>query len=1026
MERGALWGNNPHSKPANKTSVRDIKDYVALFVPRDMLRSAASKFCDVRHADSKARYDEIQMQLFLQMVYETSNLPREDVPKDLYPYTSAWLQWIPSKNVDGVAVGYIIHAVSFHDDVKFGHALNRMLFESSMLHRDSADRKMNARKVDPLTGLREYQKWMVISGPEMYIRTVADRYAGSQEYTSLLDDILDPKTPLYHPNNLANPKWVFSIDRALAHLPDTTEESLCQRENYTGQPAGPDGALIPVTELQFPTQDHVIRLTPAQLHPKIFCSKYLPEHQLWMEQQKDLPEKPLGDHYDSLCETEYDIRTSADIERARLDGMADRSAFASLAYQSKIRYAKDVMPYEHVPEVFREKYGAFQKWGIEALRTQCLDPDACISEVVSKMITWRTQKSKKKIVKHSIKIPSMSVFANRVIFLMEAFEQYYLISTAHRMMYLILHARYDAFRRDFGLHLNCFQAGDGATSKSFLFLLMEKMSIEGTMEVLTYQTGKSDAVDGNRNDIVTVCHEAPPGMFRSAKNPNADSSQEAMFKEKLTSQRVTCKTWCMDESTGKRSARLTKSECVGVWMGATNDSRADVEEALQTRFFWGNFEQVQRRGRDIDDCMNGERMMSTDDKVIRRRLFEEAKEEQYRVMIIEKAIWTKVIKDVDNTASNIIIPIFKDRMAKNSIIRPGPRDWERIKLFARNQAIVTAIETVCNLPGGKHYDKPFEEYMLPDIEPYLKVSEEMVLFTLSLFADQFRSPVEHKILNTIWNMEKSNPTFGNPFDPEDKQSVDYLRLDNRRLLCTKINSRIPLENGRTSQHNIEDFIKKMTKHSFVTHKYKMPGPASGLASDNKFPVKDGKRTKKYDSCVTNDHVWIHVEHILNHASGCSDSVFDTITSISHKYSASKRLISACPLSSKWFHVLKVIDRKPSGKRLHYKNVLSNSKTSRILTNTSENAAASRTRDGYDISMDIDKHVAMKWSKATGKSTKTPTESVSDLFAEDPEQYDIQYPEDLIGEQIDDNEEEEPVNKRKRNEEDNFSVKKLKQ
>ena len=138
------------------------------------------------------------------------------------------------------------------------------------------------------------------------------------------------------------------------------------------------------------------------------------------------------------------------------------------------------------------------------------------------------------------------------------------------------------------------------------------------------------------------------------------------------------------------------------------------------------------------------------------------------------------------------------------------------------------------------------------------------------------------------------------------------------------------------------------------------------------------------------------------------------------------MISACPLSSKWFHVLKVIDRKPSGKRLHYKNVLSNSKTSRILTNTSENAAASRTRDGYDISMDIDKHVAMKWSKATGKSTKTPTESVSDLFAEDPEQYDIQYPEDLIGEQIDDNEEEEPVNKRKRNEEDNFSVKKLKQ
>ena len=32
--------------------------------------------------------------------------------------------------------------------------------------------------------------------------------------------------------------------------------------------------------------------------------------------------------------------------------------------------------------------------------------------------------------------------------------------------------------------------------------------------------------------IVTVCHEAPPGMFRSSKNFNADSLL-AMFKEKL-------------------------------------------------------------------------------------------------------------------------------------------------------------------------------------------------------------------------------------------------------------------------------------------------------------------------------------------------------------------------------------------------------------------------------------------------------------------------------------------------------------
>tara|TARA_B110001452_G_scaffold225526_1_gene199513 strand:+ start:35 stop:1753 length:1719 start_codon:yes stop_codon:yes gene_type:complete len=525
---------------------------------------------------------------------------------------------------------------------------------------------------------------------------------------------------------------------------------------------------------------------------------------------------------------------------------------------------------------------------------------------------------------------------------------------------------------------------------------MEKMSIDGTTEVLTYQTGKSDAVDGNRNDVVTVCHEAPPGMFRAAKNPNADSSQEAMFKEKLTSQRVTCKTWCQDEGTGKRSSRITKSECVGVWMGATNDAKGDVEEALQTRFFWGNFEQQQRRGRDIDDCMNGERMMSTEDKAHRKMLFEEGKEEQFRVMLVEKAIWTKVVKDVDATASNILVPRFKSKMTKNSIIRPGPRDWERVKLFARNQAIVTAIETVCNLPGGKHYGNPFVEEMIPDLEPYLKVTEEMILFTLTLFADQFRSPVEHKILNTIWNMEKSTPTFGNPTNSEEA-SFDYVKLPKLRQLGRKICSRIPLETGRPSPNNIEDFLLKMTKHSFKSKKFKQPTtPVGSHTSNNKLSIIDtGTKARKYDSCViNNDGVFIHVAHLVAHSSGGIDSVFETVASESHKHSTKKRIISACPLDSKSFHVFKVIERKPRGKELRYKNVLANSAESRLITGTKDDATATRTMDGYTIECDIDQHVADKWAIKIGKPCETPMESVQRLVNYNPCPR-LRYPEDLI-------------------------------
>jgi hypothetical protein len=974
-----------------------------------MFRQAASTFSDVRHADQTARYDEIGLQLVLQMLYKTGN-PDKSIPEGNYPHIKVWLEWIPSQDhKDGVknAVGYRLHAVSLHDKVTFGVALQEILSQGAADHKESMERSMNSRKVDPLSGLFPYQKWKKVTGVEMYIRTQCDRYAHSQEYTAIMDTLLNPSCSIAQKANEANPTNVFNIERAMERVAESADPRFKDVKSYT------ESAVGNVQTLKFPSQEHVILLTPGQLHPKVFCSKYLPEHQQWMELQRAIPRKDLGDDYDPNCETEYDTRTSVDIERARLEGLTDRSAFASLAEQSKARYNAEVLETEHTDE-FISTYRKYQDWVVRAMKTQCLDPDACISDVVSKMITWREKHSHAAVIKHHITDPTLSVFANRTVAIMEGYEQYALISTAHRMMFLIHHARYDSFRRDFGLHFNCFQAGDGATSKSFLFTLMAKMSIPGSVEVLTYQTGKADAVDGNRNDITTVCHEAPPGMFRTGKNPNADSTQEAMFKEKLTSQKVTAKVWCQDEGTGRRSARLTQSECIGVWMGATNDPPSEVEEALKTRFFWGNFEQQQRRGRDIDDCMNGERMMSAADMRIRKRQFLEAKEEQFRVMIVEKGIWCKAIKDVDMTASNILVPRLKKNMTRNSIVVPGPRDWERVKIFARNMAIVTAIERVCNLPGGEWYGKPFDVDCLPDLEPYLRVTEEMVIFVLSLLSDQFRSPVEHKILNTIYNMEKRSPTLLDPEAPTEP-STEYVKLPRLKQLCKKINSRMSFVNGKTSQNNIENFIQQMAKHSIPQPKYTLKPVVDGTtASADKLPIevrgKNGKTRSKSikSSCVINhEGVFIHVAHLLAHKESDEDSIFQILSDETHAHSDTTRILTACPVGRNHFHVFRVIDRVPNGSALHYDNVLANSKTSRWITQTADIDAATRTRDGYTIPHDIDRHVRDKLSTKIGKACYTPKEMMESVLEnEEDHRPDISYPDTLV---------EEDRNKRKREE-----------
>jgi len=1009
----ANWGKNSFSTVGPGNAANQFSDYVCYNLPRSMFRAAASLFSDIRHTDQKAKFDEITLQVFLQMISMSSNLEK---PPEIFPYVTAWLEWVPHETVETRAVAYRIHAVSLDPQVKFGHQLEKMLETSSALHKDSMDRKMNSRKVDPLSGLHPYQKWMKVSGLEMYTRTICDRYAGTQEYTEKLDKILNPGNklgtcPEDDHSNPVSPTLVFNIDRAMEKTPPMANKLFCNRTSYIPGSKGERNSI-----LRFPSPTHVIKLTPGQLHPKVFLSKYLPEHQFWMDKQSNskgcdaiadaadeladqLADQPAADadQFTTTVLTEYDIRTAADMERERIQGLSDRSAFATLSLQAKIKYYNDCAPHENTAQ-FTEKYANYQEWAVTSMKTQCLDPDACISEVVSKMLTWRDN-NRAMIIKHRLTDQSMSVFANRVIKLMEGYEQYYLISTAHRMMYLIQHARYDSFRRAFGLHFNCFQAGESACSKSFLFDQMSKQSIPGTVEVLTYQTGKADAVDGNRNDITTVCHEAPPGMFRTAKNPNADSSQEAMFKEKLTSQQVTAKIYCQDEATGRRSARLTKSECIGVWMGATNDPPSEVEEALATRFFWGNFEQVQRRGRDIDDCMNGQRMMTNFDKNHLKMLNEEAQEEQFRMMLVEKAIWTGIIKDVNTQAANIILPRLKAEMTKNSIVRAGPRDWERVKIFARNQAIVTAIEQVFNLPGGECYGQPFTVDLVPKLEPHLIVTEEMVIFTLSMLSDQFRSPVEHKILNTIWKMEKFKPTFG---QPNDEESKDYIKLPRLMQLSKTISSRIPLEKGRTSANNIMNFLSNMTKHTIMSKKYKIEGVSQGTeANTNQFPVEVPGATAqpKQSAFITNEGVFIHVAHILGHCSDHSDSVYDILARETHAHSDKKRILTAVPISKKCFHVFKVIDRKPGGGELYYENVLANSGVSRWITQTSEEASVSRTRAGYGINKDIDMECASKVSTLLGKPAVGPIAIIERIVsAEENEDYvrpPINYPETLV-------------------------------
>ena len=109
-----------------------------------------------------------------------------------------------------------------------------------------------------------------------------------------MDKILDPNVKLSG-HNPANPVRVFDLDTALRLTPrDSNGVLLCDsrfadRNKYTYD----DSVGEPVAMLKFPSQKHVRLLTPGEMHPQVFCGKYLPDHQHWMNIQKDLPSKCL-------------------------------------------------------------------------------------------------------------------------------------------------------------------------------------------------------------------------------------------------------------------------------------------------------------------------------------------------------------------------------------------------------------------------------------------------------------------------------------------------------------------------------------------------------------------------------------------------------------------------------------------------------------------------------------------------------------------------------------------------------------
>ena len=923
-------------------------------------------------------------------------------------------------------IAYRFHVFLFTPSITFGGLFWDMLEENTKLRTEELE-KVGRFKTHGYKSIMPHQHYKYINTIEHFVKAICGLYQGHHALWNNMDELLcapDGKTykewrvttefKAHVGNIFTLKKAKANYEKLLVDLDLTINKKQKNADGYVGNKLqmlnstyertiaradGTGGYAVP----HFNFHEPVLRLDASQIHPASMARKYMPDYQILRLQkaQDELGQRleKLGkfhqdgmeldadadgyveSKYASFVENatvfdptllhEYGVDLIQNNKELRELMTSDVALMRAHAYRSKFWELKQSDP-TWASE--RKKYQLDQ---LDEFHCRVWDPNSYISEPMQRLVEFQQTNPEPMLTNEQHNVPKLSIFANAIIKWMERLEQLALVSTTHRSLFTLLIGAKDAFRVTFGLHFNMILTGKSATSKSFNLDILKEILVPGTMEQLTYQTPKADAVDGHRNDTIQGFHEIPRWFF-TPKGKEVDAS-EAMMKEKLTSLKTRCKTLHISDDTGVRRQRITESECISCFFGCTNDDPSLVTESLASRFFWAGTEENEREGRSIPDLMPARNNFDDrdfgawDDTLLRGR------QDQMIHCVVEKLIYCGIINDVSMDVANIVHQQFDKYMAKKQTTRVHPRCSKRLRIMARLLTITHAIECVFRVPGGKHYGKVFKIEMVLDLEPFLWCTEEIALFTIGLLEDQYVDPCRFKTLSTLKEMDAIlarapearyklvKATEGT--SEENKYDYNYVTFNKSiHKLKNAIFCAIPKKRGRPSEFNIKATLDRLSKETFMHRPYKFDS-ATNEAYEDKLAEKQSYTCVQIDR----DKVCIHTALLFDTDQECNTMIEKAVAASQHHHTITEKFLSGQTQPYNWEdpndvwtpHVFRTYTRKATSRINRVANPLYSTKTSRLLLGMKEVKGSTRSKLVFTYNGDLDTYGYRKHLKAIG-------------------------------------------------------------
>lgn len=793
-----FWSINPHTRNCYTNPIQ-AQQVICFPIPKSVLVKNAISFLNFNTESPEGKHYEMAFQSLL---YAASRMRKVAEEKKLTvdKMASVRLETVYSDNEENPKVlQYRLWIFTHSASVGLGDGIELMLKENSMIGSDEDPQSKGRPAPTPKKGADKWQNslahhkhYKLVSNKSFWATNICDLYTGTTRVGDQLDKVESVVAGLGSLDNPACPANIFNVaDAIMLHTPANANSFQKDVRNYRIE-----DMIEGETKFSFPEAcrhlpNHVFRISLGECAPSIFCHKYLPDYQeklepLRLQTLRDFPSlapgwtRRVGEDGQDICvlegpdqqnrsnilaqdsirneptedERPFDITTllPSHLESAS-DLMNNRTFQYFFTNDFKILRGENEKILKEMklitdPELFKQKTEEFEEQAFENFEGRCWSADSDISRIGHLIRSWlKSPEADTLTIKHIKFDTDLSPFGNMIAREMEYYDDFLFISSMHKNFFIFNHAKLDAYRHSNDLHFNVFATGVGGTSKSFLFDLVEKLSVPKTTEQLSHETLRANNIDDDNNDTIIMMNEIPEGMIEKGTGGEKASA----FKERLTSLKVTTRSFDLNEETGKRGHRTSESECIGVWFGATNDDFSKIDEALMTRFFQSFFTENARDERDITSLMYAGRTMTDREKAKMSEFIAEKKMEQARYFLVEKLIMTRCLPQINEVPAQTFFRKFMEKLRADGHSCHN-RTLDRMMIMSRILTICYALEVTFNIPTGIHYGKPFAISQLKDIKPFLAPTWEILHFVSGLFTDQLVNPVENDIFAVIKEM----------------------------------------------------------------------------------------------------------------------------------------------------------------------------------------------------------------------------------------------------------------------------------